>query len=89
MFENKRMDLDMSNVSNPRLRGNRTPLENQPLEEEERKLIINHKYHVKWKLTQGGFAKIYIGKNLETKDDIIIKVNAENDMNDKEFDIMS
>jgi serine/threonine protein kinase len=50
---------------------------------------LKDRYHIKKKLTQGGFGKIYLGKDLETNNDIIVKLNAQSSMNDHEFEIMT
>jgi serine/threonine protein kinase len=49
---------------------------------------LKDRYQVMKKLAQGGFGKIYLGKDLETNDEIIVKLNAQSSINDNEFEIM-
>jgi casein kinase 1 len=52
------------------------------------KLILDERYHIKKKISQGSFGKIYLGTDLETNDEIVVKLNSRNSMNDHEFEIM-
>ena len=49
---------------------------------------MKNRFHVKSKISEGGFSKVYLGKDLLTKQDVIVKVNAKKDMNDHEFEVM-
>ena len=46
------------------------------------------RYVIKKKISQGGFGKVYLAFDIVTKIQVIIKVNAELEMNDNEFMIM-
>lgn len=62
---------------------------NQPIEEEkENKALLEGKYKIKKKISQGGFGKVYLAINIQNKEEFIIKINAEIEMNDNEFKIM-
>ena len=50
--------------------------------------MIEGKYKIKKKISQGGFGKVYLAKDIFTREKVVIKVNAEIDMNDNEFKIM-
>jgi serine/threonine protein kinase len=45
-------------------------------------------YKFKKKISQGGFGKIYLAKNVNTGQEVIVKMNAEAEMNDSEFKIL-
>ena len=49
--------------------------------------LLEGKYKIKKKISQGGFGKVYLAENKITKQKVIIKVNAEIEMNDNEFKI--
>lgn len=53
------------------------------------KLTIDNRYVIKKKISQGGFGKVYLGVDKITKQEVVVKVNAEVDMNDNEFAIMN
>ena len=40
------------------------------------------------KISQGGFGKVYLAKDKFNKIEVVVKVNAEQEMNDNEFKIM-
>lgn len=50
--------------------------------------MIEGRYLIKQKISQGGFGKVYLAVDNQTKQDVVVKVNAELDMNDNEFAIM-
>lgn len=49
---------------------------------------LEDRYVLKKKICQGGFGKVYEASDKVEKRNVIIKVNAEIDMNDNEFEIM-
>ena len=51
-------------------------------------MILEGKYEIRKKISQGGFGKIYLALDLNTRDEVVVKVNAESEMNNNEFDIM-
>ena len=51
------------------------------------RLIIEGKYKLVKKISQGGFGKVYTIEDLITKKHYVIKVNAEIKMNDSEYEI--
>jgi hypothetical protein len=51
-------------------------------------LIIESKYVIKKKLAQGGFGKVYLAVDRFSNEQVIVKINAELDMNDNEFAVM-
>lgn len=52
------------------------------------KQLLEGLYKIKKKISQGGFGKVYLAVNINTKEEFVVKVNAEVDMNDNEFEIM-
>lgn len=50
--------------------------------------MIEGRYILKKKISQGGFGKVYLAYDNQTNTQVIIKVNAEIYMNDNEFEIM-
>ena len=57
-------------------------------ENEKSKLVIDNRFYIKKKISQGGFGKVYLAYDKETKMQVVVKVNAETEMNDNEFEIM-
>ena len=55
--------------------------------EENRRSILEGKYIVKKKIAEGGFGKVYRAFDKYTNEFVIIKVNAEAEMNKSEFKI--
>ena len=51
-------------------------------------MIIESKYVIKKKLAQGGFGKVYLAVDRFSNEQVIVKINAELDMNDNEFAVM-
>lgn len=51
-------------------------------------IILENKYKIKKKISQGGFGKVYLAVDKTTKKEVVVKINAELDMNDNEFAIM-
>ena len=51
-------------------------------------MTIEGKYLIKKKISQGGFGKVYLAIDKRTKQEVVVKVNAEQEMNDNEFKIM-
>ena len=51
--------------------------------------MIESKYVLKKKLSQGGFGKVYLAFDKVANKEVVIKVNSEVEMNQTEFKIMS
>ena len=49
---------------------------------------LEGKYEIKKKISEGGFGKVYLGVDTETNEEVVVKLNAESDMNSREFSIM-
>ena len=50
-------------------------------------LIIENRYIVHKIISQGGFGKVYLAFDKLMNHEVVVKVNAEKEMNDKEFQI--
>jgi serine/threonine protein kinase len=48
-------------------------------------IILDGKYGVIDKISQGGFGKVYSAINLVTKEQVVVKVNSSKQVNDEEF----
>lgn len=51
-------------------------------------MTLQGRYVIKKKISQGGFGKVYLAKDKFLKVEVVVKVNAELEMNDNEFEIM-
>ena len=62
---------------------------NQIIEKNPReKIVLEGRYLIRKKISQGGFGKVYLAIDKTTNDEVVVKVNAESEMNDSEFKIM-
>jgi serine/threonine protein kinase len=53
-----------------------------------KKLLLNDRYQINKKISQGGFGKVYLGTDIQTNNEVVVKVNSQEEINAHEFKIM-